>query len=255
MKIVYIAFSLIFPVMASAVLPEIQFSHPAKYYREGQTAIVTAELNAPTNVAVSVIAVPLYDISGSDENDHNIGPAAEIVIAPGQTKGSFSFQLLEDGIEESGETITLLMTAPQNAKLTANKTMQIIVNEQSSEDLPVVEFLSANGGIAEGGTYEVKATLSSPATSIVKVPFGVSGTATPNEDHNLSMRDELIFYPGMTEATIAVKAFTDENWGEEQETIIIRMNGPVVNARMGNLIETTVGISNVLLVKELSSLK
>lgn len=244
MKIVYALISFAFSFSVLAELPELQFLHAKKFYKEGDIALVTVVLSAPSINAVSVRVVPQYTW-GASELDHTMGDFADIIIAPGQTTGSFSFEILEDGINEIAEPFKLVMTAPQNAKIPIDNEMEVIINDNFEEHLPIAEFFSANSTISEAQTREIKVLLSEPATSIVVIPFEVGGTATHNIDHNLSMTGEVIIYPGMTEASIMVHAYFD-GLGETEEYLTIKMLSPVVNAQLGEVSETRIEIYDAM---------
>ncbi len=242
MKKIILLITLILSQSVYAELPEISFLHLRKDYKEKEIAVVSAVLSAPASVEVSVVIVPSYVIGEADEMDHEMGAFAKIIIAPGQIQGSISFYLPDEGIHEGLEALYLKMTAPQNARL-GNSNMAIFIRDESVFDLPVVNFSSSSYLVLEGGSIELKATLSGPATSIVIVPISVSGSATHYVDHNMHYTDEFIFYPGMTEATLNVTTFVD-NLVEPLEDIIIRMFAPIVNARMGEIRETTISIED-----------
>lgn len=242
MKKLLIIFAVLISQTVKAELPQISFLHSLKNYKEKETAVVTAVLSAPTMVEVSVVVVPQYQTDQADEMDHTMGASAKIVIAPGETQGSFSFFLPDDGMSETSESLTLKMTAPQNAVL-GTSSMTIIITDHSEIMLPTVNFVSPEFNVLEGGTIELKVTLSGPALSIVIVPISVSGTATHYVDHNMHYQDEFIFYPGMTEATLTVSTFEDFTV-EGQENIFIRMISPIVNARMGEIRETNILIED-----------
>lgn len=220
-----------------AQTPAISFLSTNRTYEEGQTVTVSAILSAPTNVHVSVKVFVHADSTASVE-DHDLGEMGEIHISAGETKGSFSFEILPDELPESEEVIKLLMTAPLNATLGASEMLVRIVE---TVDLPTVNFTYSASTTAEGNVAKIRATLSAPSNSLVVVPLLVCGTAEYPTDHNL-LDDVIIFYPGLTEATLSISIHQDLDDLETDEDIIIELIAPVTNASLGVKREHTITV-------------
>lgn len=237
-----------FPLHVMAVLPEINFPPQTEVYKEGETAIITAELSAPSTEPVYVrLNVEFMSSATFRDTDMDLDEAV-IKISPGQTRGSITFRVLDDGVEETDEIFSLIMTAPLNATLGVNSALSLVFmdNHDSTETLPEINFEASTSQITEGQTLQIKAKLSEPATSIVIVPISVCGTATYPYDHDL-YTNELIFFPGNTEAILAVNVYEDFDSTEIDEDIIVTMLSPISNAKVGSIYEHTVTISNAQL--------
>ena len=231
----------ILPLQVFAALPTINFETTTAFYEEGQRVKVTAVLSAPTTEGVFV-KVTIDSNSTADFNDHNMGEWADLYISPGATKGSFTFDILEDSITEGNETLNLFLTAPLNASVGTKGTMAITIGTLAENNgLPFVNFSTTSTTSPEGTVVEVKATLSAAVDSLVHVPITVSGSAEFPSDHNL-LEDAMTFFPGVTESTLSISIFEDFDESEVNEDIVIRMTAPVANAQLGTSIEHVITI-------------
>lgn len=233
MKNIVFLFFTLFSINVFAELPVIQFDEEAKYYKEGQRAIISASLSAPTTLGVNVKLV-IEDISTADIGDHGVEKYADLYISPGQTKGFISLNLVDDGLSEGFEFVDFRMSAPQNAKLGTKNKIRVTIEDNFTVMLPEVNFSTAVSTGSEGQTLDVVATLSEPSASLITVPVIVEGTATPLDDHDLPPEIELIFYPGETQVTLSITILNDYIHTEIEETIEMRMIGPVSNAKLGS---------------------
>lgn len=218
----------IFSAEAFATLPQINFTYASRDISEGQVVTVTAELSALTPNGV---VVP-FTISGSaNSDDHDLIPGS-IYISPNHTKGSITFRVFSDNNNEGTENIIISMLAPANAILGNIKTHTVIIHDANEANLPEVNFTVGTSLIRESHLINVEATLSEPSTQMVIVPFVVSGSATFPDDHNL-ISGNLIFFPGSTTATLSILTNVD-NEIEDDETIVINLKAPAVNASLGS---------------------
>ncbi len=108
--------------------------------------------------------------------------------------------------------------------------------------LPQVTFLIEEQYVSENdGLVTVTASLDSPATALVTVPFTVSGTANPSNDHDLR-NDAFVFTAGTSRSTVTFRVFTDTR-NEIEETIILDLQS-AINADLGVEITHTVFLLN-----------
>ncbi len=116
-------------------------------------------------------------------------------------------------------------TAGNNASLTIN-------NAPSTENIkvdstPVVTLSASNISMAEnGGTIDIVATLSNPASKAAKIQLDYSGTATNGNDYNATT--EINIPSGSTTAQIEISSIDDKIY-EGNENITVRI-ASVTNA-------------------------
>lgn len=228
MKMLMSLLLLLCPLAALASLPQVNFTFASRDIIEGQEVTVTAELSALTSNGV---LVP-FTVSGSaNSDDHDLIPGT-IYISPNHKRGSITFRVFEDEISEGSESIVVSMLAPANANLGSIRTHTIYIHDAEEDNLPIVNFSATSSNNHEGELVFVEATLSSPSSQIVIVPFVVGGSAQFPGDHNL-ISGNLTFFPGSTTATLSV-LINEDGENEDDETIAIQLNAPVVNATLGS---------------------
>lgn len=226
---VFISFlMLFFSLKTFAILPEVNFTFASRDITEGQEVTVTAELSSLTPNGVFVP----FSITGIANNDDHDLVAGTIYISPNHSKGFITFNVFNDSAIEGTESIIISMLAPTNAILGSLKTHTIYVHDGQEDNLPVVNFTQATSITREGNMVFVEATLSEPSSQIIIVPFVVSGTAQFPGDHNL-ISGNLTFFPGSTTATFSIQT-NEDGQIEDDETIIINLKAPVVNATLGS---------------------
>lgn len=214
-----------------ATLPQVNFTFASRDITEGQQITVTAELS---DLTPNGVVIPFNLLGNANSDDHDL-TAGTIYISPSHKKGFITFNVYADNETEGTESIIINMLAPANAILGSIKTHTIFIHDAEEDNLPVINF-SANASInREGNMMNVEATMSEPSTQIVIVPFVVSGTASFPTDHNL-ISGSLTFFPGSTTATLSI-LLNEDGQIEDDETIVINLKAPVVNATLGN--ETT----------------
>lgn len=220
------------PLMAYANLPTINFSTQSQIYKEGDVAVVTAELSELTVQGVTAELAIVTSESTATSADA-VATNMFIRIAPGEQRGSISFKIIEDGETEQPETLTIRMKAAQNAILgQTNKIALQLVDAQEDSQLPKVNFSTLPLGAIEGSIVTVNATLDRPSNSLVHVPITLCGTAEYPSDHDL-FTSEIVFEPQTTTATLSITIYQDHEV-EDTEDIIIRMISPVANAELGS---------------------
>jgi CxxC motif-containing protein (DUF1111 family) len=92
---------------------------------------------------------------------------------------------------------------------------------------------SARWAHEEDGTIYVRVTLSEPARGTLRVPFNVSGTATPGRDYIID-KSPLVFEHGDTSALIGIE-IVDDGEDEPVETVLIALGagGGTVGGTVG----------------------
>ena len=183
---------------------------------------ITARLNLPTNLAVSVP----FTLSGTaiDGVDYQI-TSSPIVIPPGAAMGAITVQLVNDGMDEYDETIVVTMGAPLNAILGTPDVHTITITDD--DGVPTVYFALASQAVPEAaGTAIATVQLSVISGKPISVPFTMSGTAEEgaSKDYTISP-SPLVILPGSLSADIQI-SIIDDLLMEPDEGIVITLGAP-----------------------------
>jgi len=199
---------------------------------------VTVTVNMSKTYGLNV-TIP-FSISGTASlpEDHDLS-VASITIPTGSLSGSFSFQVINDSLDEDNETIVLTMGTPNYANPGAVTVQTITITD--NDPTPTVQLSSAAQTIVEGGgNITFRINLSVVSGRSVTVPFNVSGTASNPADHNLSS-GSLIIPPG---STFVERTFTvlEDTAYEGDETIIVTLGTPT-NATVSGVNVQTITVT------------
>ena len=167
-----------------------------------------------------------YTVGGtaSAGDDHDLIPGS-LTIPAGQTSAWVTFNLVDDTLAESDETVDLTLDAPVNATLGTDSLQTITIADDDTT--PTVYWTSESQEVSENaGAVTVTAFLTSPAGQDVTVPFAVSGTAAgAGVDHNLA--DGQIIIPEGQLIGTRTFLITDDALDEPDENVIVTMGQPL----------------------------
>ena len=138
-------------------------------------------------------------VSGTDYSGVTASP---LVIPAGQTSGTITGTLIDDGkFNTTNKTLTLTLGTPTNATLGATTSD----TSRSSRATPSRPFSSPRPRRAvneNGGTFTVTVNLSAASGVDTTVPFTLGGTATAGTDYSGVTASPLVIAAGQTSATI-----------------------------------------------------
>jgi hypothetical protein len=168
------------------------------------------------------VSVP-YTVSGSANNpaDHALSNGT-ISIAAGQTSGTVTFNVFNDTLDESDETVIVRLGAPTNATLgtTTEQTITIVDN-----DTAAISWSVATQAVNESGTVTLTASLSGASTQAVVANISVGGNATQGTDYS---------FPSPTPTNLSVPAgslsasltltIANDTLNEDNETIVLTLS-------------------------------
>jgi hypothetical protein len=203
--------------------PSVAWSAAAQMLNEAAGSVgITAQLSA---VSAQQVNVP-FSVGGSaTAADHTL-VAGSITIAPGALSGSASFNITDDTLDESDETIVVTLGTPTNATAASPgvQTITIMDDDNPQPALPTLQVSGAS--VAENSaTGTVTVTLSAPAVTAVTVGYATGdGSASAGSDY-VAVIGTLTFNPGVTSLTIAV-TLLDDTLVEPDETINITLASP-----------------------------
>lgn len=195
----------------------------------------------PTNPTTAEIMITGGDAEASPAPDYTF-VAGTVTIAATTTSTTFDFDIIDDVLSESTETIEISLNSPTNANLGTNPTITYTITDNDAD--VTVQFQDAATTIDEGGSIaQIVVELSSTSGQDVSVDYAVSGgTATGGgTDYSLSS-GTLTILSGDQLGTINV-ALTDDGIEESAETIILTINNEM-GATLGGQTTHTITLSD-----------
>jgi urease beta subunit len=191
-------------------------------------------------------AVSIADTSASEGDDLNFdvtlsaasGHAITVEVAtdtyvgtvtfePGQTSQVQSVATTEDQDVEPDETITAVLSDPENASLgDAQATGTIVDDDVELPSISAGDTSASEGSSGSTTSLRFPVTLSAPSTDLVTVDFTtIEQTATGADDYAAS-EGTVRFLPGDTQATVSVPVNGDDLDEEDEETLAVELNSP-----------------------------
>ncbi|MBI3071759.1 MAG: hypothetical protein HYY84_06475 [Deltaproteobacteria bacterium] len=211
--------------------PTVEFSLPDQTQLESiGTVTVTVNLSAASGKTVTVP----FTVGGSATTDDysNLNPASgQILFQPLQTTKTITFDVADDALDETNETVVFTLQPPTNAALGATQVHTVTINDNDAT--PTVTFTEADRTVDENvDAVSVTVEMSAASGQTVTVPFTMSGTVTTVDYTNLSPTNgEITFAPRETTKTITFNVF-DDALDETNETIVFSL-APPTNANLG----------------------
>jgi PKD repeat protein len=203
-------------------LPTVAFAATNFNVSEGSgAASISVQLNHATGKSVFVHYTSLTNGTATPGIDFT--PVSGVVmIAPGQTLGSFSVPLTGDSQDELSETVNLLIDGVTNA--VAGVPPQAVLTIVD-DDNPVLNFGRIVYEAWESESIvEVSVVLSKPVGQDVRLNYVVAGgTATAGTDY-VAISGPLQIFAGETNAVLLVTLLNDGT-PEADETVHVRLTG------------------------------
>jgi hypothetical protein len=144
-----------------------------------------------------------------------------LAFNPGQTSTTFTVSIVDDNLDETDETVNLMLNTPNNAALgpTSSAILTIADNDAS---LPIVSIGASDTSAAETGPDSGTLTVTrdgSTATDLA-VHYTVSGSASTSDYNPLA--GNVVIPAGQASATITVTPIDDTAIeGNETVTLIL----------------------------------
>ena len=210
--------------------PRVQFEAPISGALENVTpATLTVKLlNSEEGQTYTVDYAATGGTAGSGE-DYILTPGT-LVFNPGESSGTISIEIIDDDIDEGGETIIVTLSNPTGGSLELGTITQ---HTYTIVERTKVSFEAASSSGSEADTPAlVPVNLLYPASETVAVDYAVTGgTATGGGVDYTLANGTLSFSPGETTKAISV-ALVDDDIKERDETIVITLSNPT-NATLG----------------------
>ena len=185
---------------------------------EGGTLEFVVSLHSPSGLPVTV------DFATSDATalataDYE-AQAGTLSFAPGTTRQTITIRLTDDGISEPTETMEVVLSAPEGARLVHGTAEGLI---EDNDSVPGLSVQGASG--LEGSTLQFTVSVDGSSDGPISVAYGTSdGTAVAGADYE-AVAGVLTFAPGDRTATIAVRLLGD-SIVEGDESFEIHLSSP-----------------------------
>ena len=194
-------------------LPEL--SAADAFADEGAGALpVAITLDQPSgrNITVDYRLASGTATAGDDYTD----ASGTLTIPAGQTRSTLRVALIDDDDSEGPETLTVMLSNPQNAFVSDRDALLTIVDD---EGLPTIVAVS-HGGVAEGSPAQIALRLSRASQSAVTVVYATAdGTATAPADYTAVAATTVTFAAGDTDKTLSTPT-ADDDEAEDTETFV-----------------------------------
>ena len=202
--------------------PIVSFASSASTAGEGAgTRNVTVNLNP---AAASAIVVR-YGVAGTaDEggnNDFTIASSGSLRVAAGATSATIDVTIIDDGLDESSETVVLNLTdhADYDLGATASHTLTITDNDDPPPQTPIVS-ITGGGAITEGGAATFNLSARPPPASAITVNVDVADSGDFANGGQAGRRQVTIGTGGSNTLTVSThNDNTDEEHGSLTATV------------------------------------
>ena len=190
-----------------AVVPEIEVEETSgksklALEKEAQTGKPTREVQK-TEVYNELGDIVRDELLGDIFEYVNYSSETVLTFAPGEEVKYVNIRIMDDGISESEEYFTLLMTEPQGAELSEMTATNVIITDDEPVVLPKITFSSDEYKSKDGivsVTVKRNGAEYSPATCILETTDG-SAIA---DVHYESIYGEIVFAPYEKEKTVDI---------------------------------------------------
>jgi len=221
-------------------VPVIAFSSTGS---QGDESVSPVALVVNLSQASAKTVTVGYSLSGdaSVGVDYTI-PSSPLTFAPGETTKNITLTIVDDGLDETNETVIVTLGTTTNANLGANKIYTYTIND---DDIAGIGFaLVSSSGSESAPNVTLDVGLSPAAAEVVTVNYSVSGGSADGGgvDYTLLGTGVLMFSIGDTSKEISISVVDDSIY-EGDETIEVTLSNPT-NAELGNNITHTYTIED-----------
>jgi uncharacterized protein YjiK len=215
---------------SAPILPAVNLSVSASSGTEAGATVITVTATASAAVTGDQTVALAVTGAGITAGDYTLSNAT-ITILGGQTNGTVTFTVFNDGDVEGTETATLTISSPSaGITLGATTARNVAITD---DDVPAVNLsVSANAGTETGVTAITVTATSSPAVSGDQtVSLAVNGTGLTAGDYTLS-NATIIILNGQTTGTVTFTVVDDATY-EGEETAVLTISSPSSGIALG----------------------
>lgn len=209
--------SYIVSILNNDPIPQMTFSLPTSTVMEGNSKTFTVELSNPSyQDSRGLIKL----IGGSvSATDHDFIETF-ITIPAGSTSANFSFNAIDEGVNELDETLILQVYPSIGLQApSANNTHALTIQEAGA--VPSFEFSTPVMVMPEGSTLMAQIDFTGTFDRELTLPLNISGTSKLGIDYHI-LQEEVVLPLGDNSVTFDITSFDDELF-EEAETIVFTL--------------------------------
>ena len=201
--------------------PEVTFASASQSASEG-SGIRNVTVNLRPAVASAITLN--YEVGGTATagSDFTIANSGTLSVAKGATTATIPVSIVDDGVEDGGETVVLTLVGGQGYLVSSERKHVLHI-----DPVPEVTFARRLRDVDEGaGTIDVRVNLSPAPASAITLNYDVDGvfsTATPDVDY-VALPGTLSVPAGSTSATIPV-TIIDDTHEDSREWINLKLRG------------------------------
>ncbi len=214
--------------------PTVALSMSSATSAENDTTTVT--YTATLSTVSSKICTVNYGISGTASltsdyinasGDYSIASNGTISFAAGETSKTIKLIVVNDGIAEPSETVTVTLSTLSNISSITTASQTHTITDVDANPTVALSMSSATSAENDTTTVTYTATLSAASGKVCTVNYAVSGTTSLTSDYTNASGDYSIasngtvsFAAGETAKTISF-VVVDDNVPEDTETVVI----------------------------------
>ena len=197
---------------------------------------VTLSADPKRQVVVPITATRQGTVTGADYS----GVPANLTFESGETEKSFTFTAIHDTLDDDDESVRLTfgMLPPGVTGGTNSEAVVTITDDDIG-----VSFERMGYETIEGGSVDVKVTLSSPATREVTIQLDTDKQGGASDDDYSGVEDSITFRFSDTETSIRFTAVDDE-LDDDGEQVRLRFGALPTGLVPGPHVEATITITD-----------
>ncbi|MDB4842362.1 autotransporter domain-containing protein, partial [Gammaproteobacteria bacterium] len=156
-----------------------------------------------------------------------------ITIKAGENSGTIIItDIVDDLLDEANETVIVTLSNPINAILDSNNSHTYTIND--NDNIPDIDFsITSSKGDEPSPSIIITVDVSKISGKKISIDYQLTGTATGSGIDYTLENGTLIIDAGENTGTITIPSIIDDDFAEENETIIITLSNPT-NATLGN---------------------
>jgi limonene-1,2-epoxide hydrolase len=213
------------------IIPAATLAASTATVNEGSLVTYTATLSSP---ATSDLSIP-YTLGGTAvAADYSTTSTGTINIATGATTGTLVLNTVADATTEGAETLSIALQVAPGIELgtTITASTTIVDTSKTPVIIPTATLAASTATVNEGSLVTYTATLSSPATSDLSIPYTLGGTAVA-ADYSTTSTGTINIATGATTGTLVLTTVADATT-EGAETVSVTL-GAATGVTLGSV--------------------
>ena len=220
----------------------VSFKETSYTVDEDDTVAVTVELSADPERSVEITIMKAEEDNATPA-DYS-GVPEEVTFATGETEKTFDFAATPDTVDDDGESVKITFgNLPSGVNPgTKDSTTVSIRDDDHPEDISV-SFELADYTATEGGSVEVKLTLSQQPERTVSVDLDTTGLGGAQQNDYSGVPDTINFAAEDTEKTFTFEAAQDSD-DDDDESVEVALDALPAGLSEGTNPSTVIAITD-----------